>query len=107
MWEGPRQAQAQAITIDEWQAGLERLFISVVELNQAFLPQMTAKKWGRIVAVTSLAALEPVANLPVSNAVRSGLTAYFKTLSDEVAAQGVTLNCVAPGYIQTDRIEGT
>ncbi|HEY9714858.1 MAG TPA: SDR family oxidoreductase, partial [Chroococcales cyanobacterium] len=60
--------------------------------------------WGRIVAVTSLSVVEPVANLAISNAMRAAVTAMMKTLSDEVAASGVTVNCVAPGLIETDRL---
>ncbi len=66
---------------------------------------MKERKWGRIVAVTSLSVLEPIANLAVSNAMRSAVTAMLKTLADEVAADNVTVNCVAPGMVLTDRTE--
>ena len=73
-------------------------------LVQALVPGMRAAGWGRIVTVTSLSVREPIADLTLSNAMRSGLTAYAKTLATEVAADGVTVNCVAPGYTATERL---
>ena len=89
----------------DWRDGFERLFASVAQINQAFLPKMRTRRWGRIVTVTSLSVVEPIANLVVSNAMRSAVTAMLKTLADEVAAAGITVNCVAPGLIHTDRTE--
>ena len=80
-------------------------FLSVVHLNQAFLPAMKTQQWGRIITVTSLSPMEPITNLAVSNGIRSAATAMLKTLATEVAADGICINCVAPGLICTDRIE--
>lgn len=102
---GPKPTTAESTTIEEWQYGYEQMFPFVAHLNCAFLPGMKQRQWGRIVAVTSLSVLEPIANLAISNAMRSAVTAMLKTLSDEVAASNVTVNCVAPGLIHTDRTE--
>jgi 3-oxoacyl-[acyl-carrier protein] reductase len=102
---GPKPSTAYETTLDAWQEGFERLFLPVVDFNSAFLPAMKEKNWGRIVTVTSLAVTEPIAMLAVSNALRSASTSMSKTLSDEVASYGVTVNCVAPGMIHTDRLE--
>jgi 3-oxoacyl-[acyl-carrier protein] reductase len=88
-----------------WQAGFEQLFQSVAHLNAAFLPGMKAQRWGRIVCVTSLSAFEPISELAVSTAIRPAITAMLKALANEVAADQITVNCVAPGMILTDRTE--
>jgi len=102
---GPASSTVQETALGDWQQGFERLFQSVVHLNQAFLPSMIERRWGRIIAVTSLSVLEPIPDLAVSNAMRSAMTSMLKTLADEVARYNVTVNCVAPGQIQTDRTE--
>ena len=102
---GPKSQAAQVTTPDDWQEAFDKLFLPIVELNQTFLPGMKERKWGRIVTVTSLSVIEPIANLALSNGIRSAVTAMLKTLSDEVAADGVTVNCLAPGLIQTARTD--
>lgn len=101
---GPSPSEAKETTLYAWAEGFDRLFNSVVHLNQAFLPDMTKQNWGRVICVTSLSVIEPIAGLAVSNSIRSAVTAMLKTLSDEVASQGVTVNCVAPGLIATERL---
>src|SRR5690606_38800137 len=88
-----------------WQQGFETNFLSIVHLNQAFLPSMKANQWGRIITVTSLSPMEPIPNMAVSNGIRAAVVAMMKTLSNEVASDNITVNCVAPGTIYTDRIE--
>ncbi|MBX9690441.1 MAG: SDR family oxidoreductase [Candidatus Obscuribacterales bacterium] len=102
---GPKASAVEDTTLEAWNEGFQRLFLPVVELNHAFLPQMKKQGWGRIITVTSLSVVEPIPMLAVSNAIRSASTAMSKTLSDEVAKFGVTVNCVAPGMIATDRSE--
>jgi 3-oxoacyl-[acyl-carrier protein] reductase len=67
------------------------------------LPVMLERKWGRIINITSISAKQPIDGLLLSNTVRAGLTGWAKTVSNEVAAQGVTVNNVAPGYTLTER----
>ncbi|MCW5823547.1 MAG: SDR family oxidoreductase [Cyanobacteria bacterium TGS_CYA1] len=102
---GPKTSKAEDTKIEDWDSGFKQLFLSVADINNAFLPSMKERKWGRIVCVTSLSIMEPIANLSVSNAVRSAVTAMLKTLSDEVAPFNITVNCVAPGAIETDRLQ--
>jgi 3-oxoacyl-[acyl-carrier protein] reductase len=102
---GPKPSAAESTSLDDWQHGYEQLFPAIAQLNQTFLPGMKEKKWGRILAVTSLSVLEPIANLAISNAMRSAVTAMLKTLADEVAAYNITVNCLAPGLINTDRTD--
>jgi len=100
---GPAPTSAEETQLQQWKEGYERLFASVAHLNQAFIPGMKKNRWGRIVAVTSLSVLEPIPGLAVSNAMRSAVTAMLKTLADELAPFNITVNCVAPGLINTDR----
>jgi 3-oxoacyl-[acyl-carrier protein] reductase len=102
---GPAPSLAEETNLEAWQKGFNQLFLSVAHLNQLFLPPMKEQRWGRIIAITSLSVQEPIPNLVVSNAMRSAVTAMLKTLSDEVASFNVTVNCVAPGFIATDRLE--
>lgn len=102
---GPTPSLACETKIDQWTSGFNRLFLTVAHLNNAFLPAMQERGWGRIVTVTSLSVLEPIPFLAVSNVMRSASTALTKTLSDEVAKFNITVNCVAPGMISTDRTD--
>ena len=102
---GPKPSYVQDTGVEAWQEGFDRLFIPVIDFNKAFLPGMKEKNWGRIVTITSLSVVEPIPMLAISNALRSASTSMSKTLSDEVAKFGITVNCVAPGMIHTDRTE--
>lgn len=102
---GPKASTVLETSMESWQEGFDRLFLPVVDFNDKFLPGMKEKMWGRVITVTSLSVVEPIAMLAVSNALRSASTSLSKTLSDEVAKFGITVNCVAPGMIQTDRTE--
>lgn len=102
---GPKPTMTEDTTVEEWTAGFQRLFVPVSQLNNAFLPGMKERRWGRIITVTSLSVIEPIPFLAVSNVIRSASTSYSKSLSDEVARFNVTVNCVAPGMVSTDRIE--
>jgi 3-oxoacyl-[acyl-carrier protein] reductase len=101
---GPKPSDVLSTNRDEWQAGFEQLFNSVAHLNQALVPAMKEKRFGRIICVTSLSVMEPIAGLSVSNSIRSAVTAMLKTLSDELAPFAITVNCVAPGAIATERL---
>jgi 3-oxoacyl-[acyl-carrier protein] reductase len=78
--------------------------MSTVELCRAVLPDMTAKGSGRIVAITSTTVRQPIDGLILSNTFRAGLTGFLKTLSREVGPNGITVNSVAPGYVETERL---
>lgn len=88
-----------------WQAAVDLLLRSSLELTRRVLPGMRERKWGRILAVTSIAVKQPVEGLILSNALRAGLTGALRTLANEVAADGITVNTLLPGYTRTDRVE--
>ena len=79
--------------------------LSAIRLAKLVLPGMQQQKWGRIINITSVSAKQPIDGLILSNTVRAGLTGWAKTVATEVAADGVTVNNVAPGYTLTERQE--
>lgn len=101
---GPPPAQPSAVTEEGWGQGFQTTFMSTARLAAAVLPGMRERRWGRIIAVTSLTVGRPALNLPVSNAMRAAVTNHLRTLALEVAADGVTCNTVAPGYTATERL---
>ena len=78
---------------------------STIRLTQAVLPQMKEQGWGRIINITSVSAIQPIDNLMLSNTMRSGVHGFTKTLSNEIAADGITVNCICPGFTNTDRLQ--
>lgn len=78
---------------------------SLVRLVKGVLPAMQASKWGRVMAVTSISAAQPVDNLILSNTMRAGITGLMKSLANEYGPDGITFNCLMPGFTQTERME--
>jgi 3-oxoacyl-[acyl-carrier protein] reductase len=101
---GPPTGKAATLSDEAWAKGYELTLMSAVRLARAALSDMQAKSWGRIINVTSLSVKQPITNLPLSNAFRAAVTGFAKTLSREVAARGITVNNVAPGYTDTERL---
>jgi 3-oxoacyl-[acyl-carrier protein] reductase len=101
---GPPAGGATEVTPDAVEQAVELLLQPAVRLVQLCRPHLEASGHGRIVAITSLAAKEPTQHLALSNMIRPGLTGYLKTLAHELGPKGVTVNCVAPGRIATDRL---
>jgi 3-oxoacyl-[acyl-carrier protein] reductase len=93
-------------TDEQWEAAHRTLVVSPMAILRRVVPGMRERGWGRVLAVSSSAALEPIQGLQLSNANRPGLLAAFKQLAREHAADGVTYNAVLPGRIATDRIAG-
>jgi 3-oxoacyl-[acyl-carrier protein] reductase len=83
----------------------QEMVLSVIMITDRALPAMKQKKWGRIITTTSSGAISPLRNLAISNTLRASLHAWSKTLSSEVAADGITANIVVPGRIATNRIK--
>ena len=88
-----------------WQGAVDLTLRSAVELTRAVLPGMRERHWGRIVAVNSIAAKQPVDNLMLSNSIRAAVTGFLRTLANEVATDGITVNTILPGYTRTERVE--
>jgi 3-oxoacyl-[acyl-carrier protein] reductase len=101
---GPPAGPFEAHDSAAWDAAVRQNLFSVVELTRAVLPGMKERRWGRIINVTSIAVKQPVDNLILSNSVRAAVTGFARTLANEVAPFGVTVNNVLPGYTETQRV---
>ncbi|HTF38949.1 MAG TPA: SDR family oxidoreductase, partial [Blastocatellia bacterium] len=84
---------------------VELNLISTINLCREAVPHMRERGWGRIVAITSIAAKQPVENLILSNTARAGVLGFMKSLSQQIAADGITANTVCPGYHLTERLK--
>jgi 3-oxoacyl-[acyl-carrier protein] reductase len=100
---GPPAKPALDVTEEDWQAAIPLALLFVPRLCRLALPGMRERRWGRIVAINSVSARQPIPALALSNALRPAVLGYLKTLSQEVAADGVTVNAVLPGYTLTER----
>jgi 3-oxoacyl-[acyl-carrier protein] reductase len=101
---GPSKGSFEDISTEQWLFDYQNLWISFVDAVKASLPNMKKQKSGRILLITSLAAKEPLKNLTTSNGLRAGLSGLCKSLSNEVASYGITVNVLLPGYTNTDRL---
>jgi 3-oxoacyl-[acyl-carrier protein] reductase len=102
---GPPAGTFETHGWDVWERAVHLTLRSTVELTRAVLPGMRARKWGRVINVTSIAVKQPVDNLMLSNSVRSAVTGFARTLANEVAIDGITVNNILPGYTRTERVE--
>ena len=102
---GPPPSGVAGLDPDLWRAQFESMVLSVFRLTDRVLPAMRAAGWGRILNVASSTVIEPSAVLGVSNTLRAGVAAWAKTLASEVAGDGVTVNTLLPGRIDTPRIQ--
>lgn len=104
---GPGYGGASARGVAEWTSSFEQMVLSVITLTDALLPGMRERKWGRVMTVVSSGVVQPIPILGVSNTLRSALVGWSKTLSAEVARDGVTVNVLVPGRIDTERVRLT
>jgi 3-oxoacyl-[acyl-carrier protein] reductase len=101
---GPPAGEATKTEPDEWRRAFQLLAITPIELAQLLLPSMRERHWGRVVSIMSSAIRQPIPELSYSNACRSALAGWLKTIAPEVAADGVTVNGVLPGRLDTARV---
>lgn len=101
---GPPPGSAADTPDGAWTQHFESMFLSAVRLSRLTLPGMRERRFGRIIVIVSSGVIQPIPNLAVSNALRMALVGWAKTLAAEVAPQGITVNCLAPGRIDTERV---
>jgi 3-oxoacyl-[acyl-carrier protein] reductase len=101
---GPKPGRFTDVALPDWDNAYRVVLRSMIELIEATLPAMRKNKWGRVVALTSSSVKQPIGNIVLSNAFRTALVSALKTLSGEVAADGVTINAIATGRIFTERL---
>ena len=102
---GPPRTKALDATDAQVEEAVELLLLSAVRLVRLCRPELEARGHGRILAITSSAVKEPIDNLALSNAIRPGLTGWLKTVARELGPSGVTVNAIAPGRIDTERLK--
>lgn len=101
---GPPRTGALAITDAMVEEAVELLLLSAIRLVRLCRPHLEASGHGRVIAITSSAVKEPIDTLALSSAIRPGLVGWLKTVARELGPAGVTVNAVAPGRIDTDRV---
>lgn len=102
---GPKPGTFTDLTDADWVTAFELTFLSCVRLIRIVLPSMQQQHWGRVICLTSTSVKQPLENLMMSNALRAAVANLAKSLANEVAADGITVNVVAPGSFDTDRIK--
>ncbi|HEV8453985.1 MAG TPA: SDR family NAD(P)-dependent oxidoreductase, partial [Gemmatimonadales bacterium] len=101
---GPPAGPFEAHSAEAWDSAYRLVLASVVEFCRAVLPGMKERRWGRILNMTSIAAKQPVDNLMLSNSIRAGVIGFARTLANEVAPFGITVNNLVPGFTKTERM---
>lgn len=102
---GPAAGLFLDLPRDKWEEAFGLILKSAIELTRAVMPSMMANRWGRLIYITSVAVLQPVDDLILSNTFRAGLTGFCKTISNTYARHGITANTVCPGYTATERLK--
>ena len=101
---GPPPGVFETVPLDAWERAFDLTLMSAVRLVHAALPHLKRSDQGRLVFITSISVRQPIANLPLSNSLRAAVTGLAKSLSLELAADRITVNCLAPDAILTDRL---
>lgn len=101
---GPPATISSQTPEDAWPKALELSLLSTIRLAQAAIPYMRRNGWGRIVCITSVSVKSPLPGMVLSNTVRPGVVGYAKTVAQEFAQDGITVNVICPGYMATDRV---
>ncbi len=95
----------EQISDEDWQNAFNSTMMSAIRLSRAMIPKMKENGWGRIINISSVSVKTPVNGLFLSNSLRMGVLGWAKALADELAAYGITVNTVCPGYTKTERVE--
>jgi len=101
---GPPATTFDKAPEESWRAAIDLNLLSTINLCRAAVPGMRDRRWGRVVCLTSIGAKQPLGDLILSTTARAGVLGFQKALADEVAADGVTVNAVCPGYMKTERV---
>jgi 3-oxoacyl-[acyl-carrier protein] reductase len=103
---GPPSNSFESAKPEDWRSAVDQLLMSTVFFAKEALPRMQKNKWGRLITITSSAVKQPVDGLLLSNSVRAAVTGLARTLANEYATEGITVNNVCPGYTRTARLDG-
>jgi 3-oxoacyl-[acyl-carrier protein] reductase len=100
---GPPPSGALGVKPEVWEAQFHAMVLSIFRTTEMVVPEMRARKWGRILTVASYSVIEPIPTIGISNTLRSAIVGWAKTLAGEVARDGITVNTLLPGVIATER----
>ncbi|MFY0682736.1 MAG: SDR family oxidoreductase [Thalassovita sp.] len=101
---GPPPSVSTGVAQEVWQRSAQMLLFSIIQVTEAAVEAMREKKWGRVLAIGSSGVIQPIPNLAVSNTIRGAVAGFCKTLAGEVAGDGITVNMILPGKIDTARV---
>ena len=102
---GPPPGTVETPDTDLWRSQIDTMLIRIIEITNLCLAGMKAAGWGRVLTVASSGVVQPIPNLAMSNTIRSSLVGWSKSLSNEVASAGITVNMLLPGRIRTERLK--
>ncbi len=102
---GPKPGGFFDLSLEEWEEGYRLLVASTVKLYNELIPSMRARRWGRIVNITSTSSREPIAGLTLSNSFRPGILGLAKTVANEIGRDGVLITTIMPGITMTARMQ--
>ena len=102
---GPPPGRFDALSATAWQEATQLTLFGPIEFARWVLPGMRERRWGRILNITSIAVKQPIDSLMLSNSLRAAVTGWARTLANEVAADGITVNNLMPGYTRTERVD--
>jgi 3-oxoacyl-[acyl-carrier protein] reductase len=102
---GPPSGMADDFGLNDYRDAVELNLLSTINLCYEVIPFMKKQAWGRIINLTSVAAKQPIDSLILSNTARAGVLGFSKSLSNQVASHGITVNSICPGYTKTERVE--
>lgn len=102
---GPPAGYFGDFEVNDYRKAIELNLLSTISLCNKVVPIMQSQKWGRVVMITSVSVKQPIDNLILSNTARTGVIGFMKSLSNKVAADGITVNAICPGYTKTQRVE--
>lgn len=102
---GPPATSLANTPPEAWQQALDLNLLSTIRMVQAAVPYMRRDKWGRIICSTSVSVKSPIPGLILSNTARPGVVGFAKSIAEELAVDGITVNVVCPGFMLTGRVE--
>lgn len=102
---GPRPGSFDQLSVDDVRAGVDASLLAPIAMIHAAVAHMRRQKWGRIVNIMSITVKQPKSGLLISSTMRTGLLGYSRTIANDLARDGITVNNVAPGYARTERLD--
>ena len=102
---GPPPGTVETPDAELWRSQIDTMLLRIIEITNLCLADMKEAGWGRVLTIASSGVVQPIPNLAMSNTIRSSLVGWSKSLSNEVAAAGITVNMLLPGRIRTERLK--